>query len=269
MAAPTLDNQANVAFTGAGPATINLATSQNNVVICVLSYTERGTNPSGQITSITGGGLTFVSRNVASSLTNGILELWWANAPTTLGSTAFTVNYSATTDAGVILSFGVAGCATPSSPWDANVSLPATQASATTFTPGTTISTTSPNDFLLYFVGANANFAASIVEPTGFTNINRVAGGNFDFCDLVACYQGVSSKQSSQAFTWGSAISGQDTAYGIFDALVGPGAAPTAVPFFRGGFSSLPSPALAAAMIGADAIIKNKIVTRRGMLGIG
>lgn len=222
MAAPTLDQNAGNAGGGAtSSATFNLSTSQNNCIICVCAYIENNGGAAPAITGITGASLTFASRKTQVGPTGGRSELWWASAPTALGSTTFTVTLAGSTDAIVLSCFGVLGCHSQSNPWDSNVSLPAgAQNGNTSWTPSLTgISTSQANDFLIMFVGADANFAGSTTVPTSFTSINKNAQGHFEFADLATAYQGVTSAQSNQTFTWGSGLTPDHSGQVIFDAL--------------------------------------------------
>lgn len=91
------------------------------------------------------------------------VEEWYAAASSTLSSSSITATLSAPDTAATwIAAFGISGANTPS-PFDPDISLPATAAGAT---PSTTISTSKPNDMLLYSCAAGGGGMA-----TGFTSI--------------------------------------------------------------------------------------------------
>src|SRR5215469_16508618 len=131
MTAPIVDGSAVTGtHTGGGAAvTAGLTTTSANDIIVVVSSVEGRTVTTPNVTSVTGGGLTFSlrSRNNldtgGASTGNPSCEVWWALASSPLSSSAFTVNYASTYDDAAVIAFGVSGCNT-SAPWDSNVSLP-------------------------------------------------------------------------------------------------------------------------------------------------
>ena len=134
------------------------------------------------------------------------LEEWSAIASSTLSSATITATLSASDSAATwIAVFGVSG-ASIVSPFDPNVSLPATSAGTS---PSTSISTTNANDMLLYACAAGAGGMAS-----GFTGVysNTYPPDQNEYVG----YQDVSSTQASLAESCGT------NGYGaqISDALV-------------------------------------------------
>lgn len=150
------------------------------ILVYVVNSADAGATSANftTVSSVTGAALTFAKYAGASVTgiayneititppfnyqgTGGMaLELWWAHAPSPLVAQAFTATMSGTTRAGGIWVFAVYGCANPASPWDTNVSLPATSASAGGST-SVTVSTNSPNDLLLLGVADTNNPTAN------------------------------------------------------------------------------------------------------------
>lgn len=125
-------------------------TNPTDVLVCVVHIETGGTVSS--ISQPSGVG-TWTKRK-ALSFTNIVahdLEVWWAATTSTISST-ITVTMSSTPDDGSINVFGVSGANT-SSPWDSNVSLPATNHGTTGAASVTGVSTTNANDMLLGFMG--------------------------------------------------------------------------------------------------------------------
>jgi hypothetical protein len=221
MPAPTIDNNAgNAGGAATNTATFTLATSQNNVVIVACIEIENNGGAAPAVSSITGGSLNWALRKAVTGPTGGRSEMWWAPAPSTLGSTTFTVLLAGTTDAFAISAFGVKGCSNIINPWDSNSGNPVTdQHAGSAWTPSVTFTTNQANDFLIYMVGADANFAAGTTVASGYTAINRNFNSHLNFAQIVTSFKAVTATQSGVTQAWGSALTPTTSGQAIFDAL--------------------------------------------------
>ena len=209
---PVVDGSATGTAGAAATLGITLSTTNSNDVIVIQSVAEQNsTSAAPQITSITGGGLTFVSRSTQFYAAGGAntafyQEVWWAAAPTALSSVTFTIHYSATVDNAAATAFGVSGCNT-TSPWDANNSQPSVTTALiggvnAPITTGAS-STTSTNDLLLYF-GATAGGSSS-PKPAAFTLIKtQYYDGQNIQVDLTSAWENATTPVSGATYTTGN-----------------------------------------------------------------
>jgi hypothetical protein len=129
------------------------------------------------------------------------LEEWYATAPSALGSASVTATLSSPDTAATWFAvFGVSGANTVT-PFDANPSLPATSAGAT---PSTTISTSNPNDMLLFGCAAGAGSV-----PSGFTGVysNAYPPNQNEYVG----YKAVAATQTGLAVSCGTNANGAET----------------------------------------------------------
>jgi hypothetical protein len=275
MAAPTLDGNAHGQHSGGGNATATLTTTKTNDIIVMMVYNELNAGASA-VSGVTSPGLTFAKRSSSNGTGNGNLEIWWALSAGILTAAVLTVAFAATYDNASLVAFGVNGCKT-AAPWDSNVSLPRKSSQPTT--GGTQsvsgVSTTEANDFLIAGLGAVSGPTSTPITGWTFIDLNSNGAGTF-FSVVAGNGLGVTSPQSSLTVTGPNTVNafGAVTAGGemIVDALTADAAPSKAKGFFHNGFSdngsiALPSPALAAAMLGIGAIKRNKVITRRALLG--
>lgn len=229
MASPTIDGHATgVASTGAN-ATATLTTTNANDIIVVQIYNENHTGTASAVTSVSATGLTFAKRATSNGSTTGSMEIWWALSTLALTAAVITVVFTSTYDDCDVIAFGVSGCNT-STPWDANVSLPA-HASFNTgpTTPAVSgVSTSSADDLLLAFVGAIGG--ASGNPPSGWTNLTVSSnGGGTLGSSADISYKSVSSTQSGITVTSTDSIAfafGNPAGEMIVDALTSDAGAP-------------------------------------------
>jgi len=150
--------------------------------ITVRAYPPSGVMPSSSLGSTGSTGATFD------------LEEWYAIASSPLGSASITATLSASDTAATwIAVLGISGADT-ASPFDPNISLPATSAAAT---PSTTMSTSNANDLLLYSCAAGAGGMAAgftgVYSSTFPPNQNEYVG-----------YEGVSATQTNLVTSCGT-----------------------------------------------------------------
>ncbi len=231
------DGSATGTFSTTNSGTVTLSTTNANDVIVVEETNENGPNAAVlTVSSVTASGLSFAQR---SSFTLGAptyqdAEVWWAVASSPLASTVITVTISGTTDDASLVAFGVSGANT-ASPWDPNISLPATATGSPSTTPTVNgVSTTNANDIILGFQGNGNNagaFAVSETAGAGFTLIQDVANnGAVNADDASAEYQTVSSAQSGVTVAFGTVMDTNNYWMMMADAIQA-GGAPTPVPF--------------------------------------
>ncbi len=172
--------------------TTTLACSNAGNVICV-AVLANGQN----VTSITGGSVTFTQRAVIGSY----IELWTGYASGTFNS-ALTVNIGGGGAFTTAHAFGVSGCPS-SSYFDTNVSLPNEGT-----TDPRTVSTTAADTFII-----GAFRMAGTQDPTQGSGFTKILGNNY----LLTEYKIVSA-QTSLSVTIGTGVGDSNGAIG--DALV-------------------------------------------------
>ncbi|MDA4115540.1 MAG: hypothetical protein OK442_03160 [Thaumarchaeota archaeon] len=142
----------------------------------------------------------------SSTTTTFDLEEWYATASSTLTSALITATLSSPDSAATwIAVFGISGANT-ASPFDPNVSLPATSAATS---PSTTMSTSDSSDVLLYACAAGGGSVAP-----GFTSVYSSAYPP-DQNEYVG-YEGVSSTQTGLVTSCGTSSYGAE----ITDAMI-------------------------------------------------
>jgi hypothetical protein len=213
MASPTKDGSATGDSHGTSSVAATLTTSNTNDVIILDILYETATNSDTiSVSSITASGLTFAQRSTiqvtgnfgfGGHATTVNLDRWWAPSTGALTGETITVNFNKNMDSASLIAYGVSGAANISSPFDSNVSLPAT-GSATNATPSSismSFSTTQADDLLLAAWGSSAsgsNLGTTDGTSGTYTNIavtNEGAGTNYSY---ISCdYSSKSSPQSS------------------------------------------------------------------------
>lgn len=199
MASPTIDGHNSAAATGSFAA-ITLTTTNTNDVIVFAVYNENNSATQRQVSSITGGGLTFVSRggyigaDPARPGNKVALEFWWAFSAAALTAQSFTITMSGTFDDGVVICFGVNGAFSSSLPWDSNSNIPNTGTGGTR-----TFSTSEADDLLIAAYGSSepSNPDAN-AGPTGWSTLtSNGTGGGALFSSMALYYKSVSATQSA------------------------------------------------------------------------
>jgi hypothetical protein len=153
--------------TGTTSASAALTTTNANDVIYVIV----GTCSNAGTISVTATGLTFTSRGSTTATggalvcTNVEIQSFYATTTSTLSALSITASVPTATDT-IIHVFGISGADT-SSPFDSNVSIPATATGTTS--PSVTISTSQANDFIIGGEVDTGNVVGS--AGTGFTLI--------------------------------------------------------------------------------------------------
>lgn len=216
-AALTIDGTAKNIGTGVSSFTVTLSTTLTNDIIVVLGSCESA-GGAVSVSSVSGGGLTWARRGTTFQYSNatpgGHIDVFWALAPSALSSTVITLTLSGTTDDCSAVAFGVNGANT-TTPWDTNVSIPATASSAGSATPSVGgVSTTSANTMLLGFFGqGNGAAPTSPTAGTGYALVDPTNGcapngsGSFSSNACVQ-FQVVSSTQASVTVAFGSSVGG-------------------------------------------------------------
>lgn len=206
----------NTVSAGASVALETAGISANDVFV-LLAYCQNAGAAPPAISSVSGGGLTWVRRLRSHGSTLGNLEVWSAQATGTLALSTITVTYASSADGASVVLLSVAGCDT--SRWDGNVGLlPAmvsNTANANPWTPSLSASTSQAHDLVIAAVGlANNNtFAQLNSVPTGFTPLAQMVTGASWFSALAVGTQVRTTTQSGAAVTWGAAVA--DTRLGI------------------------------------------------------
>lgn len=186
----------------------------NALIIAVIASTP-GTASVPTVSSVSGGctwtnrkSLSGTTLNYGFSTGNGtILSIWYCVSSTPFSAQVVTATLSANAD-GNITVFAISG-ENPTTPWDPNVSLPASQTSATHVQATPTVSgvsTTNSNSVLVAFVGGffgNAGASFPLTVPTGFTGLSSI-NNSPTFSGQQTAYDIVAAAQSSVTVTYGS-----------------------------------------------------------------
>lgn len=145
----------------------------DRVVLALITLTASGA-VAPNVTSITSAGLTWAKRAEASmydGTSSQKSEIWWAYAAAQLSAHSITINHDSSNTFAVTL-LSAAGCNTPSSPWDTNVSVPA---SATNTSTGVgslpTVSGINESNTAPMFIWLQSTRAGEVAQtvPSGFT----------------------------------------------------------------------------------------------------
>jgi hypothetical protein len=199
----TIDGHAHAQFSTTNSGTVTLTTTLTDDIIVLQVHCEKG-SATQTVSSVSGGGLTWAKRsslafNVDGNINNN-MEVWWAHAASPLSAAVVTVTLSAATDDASLIIFGVNGCASFTTPWDTNVSLPATNDNliSTTSTPSVSgVSTTSGGVMVLAFYGTGSH-PNMPTAGSGYTIIDSMNnGGGTNFSYSAAEQQSFASAQSS------------------------------------------------------------------------
>ena len=186
-------------------ATVTLTTSNAFDEIIFVSYG----NSNAMSSLADASGLTWTLRKKLSWNGNQTLEEWYAPTTVPLSSDVITATYG-TAPGSQVAAFGVSGV-NLNSPFDTNVSLPASasQNFGSGLSPlSTVISTSKPNDMLLSFFVPNG---AGTTKPSGFSNI-------VTFSNLSTAYKTTNALQSTTTISW-TGFSGGGLTGMITDAL--------------------------------------------------
>lgn len=196
----SLDGSANV-YAGSGTSVVTgTLTCSNAGNVIIVGCVSNGTD----ISSISGGGVTFTSRGKTNTGSN-YTETWVGYASGTFNSTV-TVNFNSSASYATVHAWGING-APSSSYFDTHASLP----SIGTTTPGT-VSTTANDTFIFAIFRATDDDTPSVGAT--WTEIYGSSGGGF----LLSQYKIVASAQTGLSvpgvFTFG------DSEHIIADAVV-------------------------------------------------
>ena len=208
------------------------SSNSNDVVIAFVNTTN---GSSITVSSISGGGLTWIKRKqfaiTTSTFNFGSIEEWYGIAASPLSSQVITATLSGNSNSATITVFAISGGNT-TTPFDVNVSLPATASDITgTSTVPTVsgVSTTNANTVLLSLVCLPGN-NVTLTDPSGFTRIGLVSGfsGSPNFTNgssqsdrnIVSLSQSSISVAYSTVANWGMLV----------DAVQAAGAAATLPP---------------------------------------
>jgi hypothetical protein len=188
-----------------------LTTTNTNDIILVFISNEYPNQTPTSVSSVTGGGLTFINRwkynntGMAGNSSQN-MELWWAQASSTFSS-QISVNFnSGYTDDADVIAFGVSGT-NFNNPWDQNSSLP----SKLTYNNAIgAISTNTNNTMVLSFYatpGTNNSTIMHPVSPTpsGSQQLTYVDNFGAQWFELAYVAYGINTtKQSNVVWGWSS-----------------------------------------------------------------
>jgi len=167
---PALDGQASAGFNAAS-GSVSLTTTQTNDVVYV-ALAIRGTGTA----TISGGGLTWISRGSTAVGTTGQVKTFYAISSGTLSSASITATLS-TSRRFVISAIGISGADT-TSPFDPNLSTPA-MSTGTSTNPSVSFTTTKSNDMVIGAAFINNNPTVNV--GAAFNSIAITTSGSTMF----------------------------------------------------------------------------------------
>lgn len=179
--------------TGAAGSVVLSTANAGDIIVVLLGGVNQ--NAPGAGATVSGGGLTWTKRGYANDGSFREVQLWWAVAPSPLSSVTISTAAPANWALTGISAWGISGANT-TTPFDANVSLPAT-AHGTSIPPTVSgVSTTNANDMLICGVvgsGSGPPSAAGGFTLVWGSSVLPVVAGEYDV---------VSSAQSSRSVTF-------------------------------------------------------------------
>ncbi len=194
----------NITWAGTTSATATITLAADSVVLVGIHQSHATVTET--VSTVTSAHLTFAKRSSVSH-TNSAgndthhqeYELWWAYSSGALTSEVITVASVGTpTDASISV-IECKGLLNPSSPWDTNVSLPATNAAGSTSTAANvTLSTDSGAPVAFFFNSGTEALGATF---TGWTSALSVGNIGSQFSLQRTWFQVFSSTQSSATYT--------------------------------------------------------------------
>ena len=236
FATVALDGHASNFNNGGGTTgTVTLTTTANDlVVVCASLYGNTSTVPT--VSSISSSHLSSGSWTKRSSVSglyvsgNGAdLECWWAHAASALSAEVITVTGTGASDTMSIFALAFSGANT-SSPFDGNVSLPATNSNLTATSSDVTLSSVSTTSaagmlFSAFTSLANISGLLPLAAPTNFTNLDTVSGsGSSTYNDGQDATFSYAAAQSSITISYGGGVSPSPRWLAVADAIVPSGA---------------------------------------------
>lgn len=201
-----------------------ITTTSPAVIIAVVNaYNFAPAGAIRTVTGISGGGLTWTKRGATAGQNSGPSfsinqEIWWANATGPLTAQAITATMSGAVSQNLdMIVFAVTGSPSPSSPWDANGSLPAHTSHMTGVGASMTVTgtTTATKSMLLAFNAYGWNSHAQSTIPASYSDVLSPHTGTS--LNIYWDYQDVTSSGSKTA-TYGT---NQDFYQITLDALTG------------------------------------------------
>ncbi len=235
---------------GPGNVTVPLSeiAAQQNDLICIFAVGSSGTltAPAGYSTQQSGNGSYLFTRTFQAGDANPAVALS-VTARTAVAAVALRLSYGAGSGAPIIdQTNSAAGSGSP------------TTAVLASLTPG------NAHEYLLTWFGQSDTTGSDTwTPPAGLT---KQAQNTFGPSAILYDIQPASVPTGTQ--TAQDTLANQIFGIGL---LVSPGPVHPAAKggFFHSGFTSLPSPGLAAALLGIGAVRRNKVITRRALLGRG
>lgn len=188
---PDVVHTAGANITGASSGTVAYQTiGTDNIVLLHSQSSPNHTTGSVNITTVTDtNGLTWTKKTslhiltpAYSGTTDNTQEIWWAHAATAVSGT-ITVTFGATIDDGAFTTLSISGVYDVASPFDPNVSMPATASntSGAATAPSTTISTTAAGTLVLGFYGAPINHTETSGSLTVIVSQTNSGGTNYGY----------------------------------------------------------------------------------------
>jgi hypothetical protein len=189
-----------------GTSTTVAVATQGEATVLIMVVTENNSGTTNVVSSVSGGTLGAYTLRKQFKYKPGTkeadIEIWAAHTTGALSETV-TITTGAADDT-TVMSLAVVG-ANVATPWDANVSLPATNSGTSTTGNVTGVSTTNATDFVFGFWGNILTGSIPSAAGSGYSYIrgHRNNGAtNFSLAVMVGAF--VSSTQSSVTVAVGS-----------------------------------------------------------------
>ena len=216
VSTPEIQSTSGASITGAGSGTIAYTTvGTDNIIVLFSQSSPNHTSGSVDISTVTDThSLTWTKKtslhilSASSPNVDNTQEVWWAHAATALSGT-ITVTYGATIDDAALTTVSVSGVYDPTSPWDPNVSLPATASNTTgsAAIPSVTLSTTAASTLVLGFYGAPINHAETSGANSLFLTAHQNNAGGTNWGYNYVGEMAFTSPQTSVTASFGSSVS--------------------------------------------------------------
>ena len=197
-------------------STISASTSD---VVMVFVTTSSGTPGTP---SMSGGGITFASRNTGSTTGATAAEFWGVPTSSISSQTVSDIVSGGTTPNIAMVAFTVTGADTTTGPFDPNLATPPAANSGTTGTPTVSFTTKGSDDMLIGLVGTAA--AVTLTAGTSCTTTCKLIAAPSTALQTGAAEYATTTTAASQTLDFGGAVTAAWVMFG--DALVASGGVP-------------------------------------------
>lgn len=212
MTSPAIDGHVTGMFSGHGPGSVALTTTNTNDFIIVQIAHESASATQTRVAYVTSPNLIFRKRGYTYASTNStVVEEWWALASAALTSETISIEMDGPSDDTAIIAFGVSGA----TGFDSSGAMPYSAAQNGSW-PSVSYTTSNPDDLLIGLVGSSDNNTWG-TAPTGWTQdytVNNAGGSKYAAAGLYS--RSVSATEATSFAPGGTVADGAGV---IVDAL--------------------------------------------------